>query len=59
MQNLVTYKNLPVKGDFAAGVFLSKAQNPTPPPLTHCTSVLAYSILTTTGKGGELNQREG
>jgi hypothetical protein len=44
----------------AAGVYLSEAQNPIPPPLTHCIRV--YSILIHTGKGGEggeLNQREG
>jgi hypothetical protein len=39
--------------DFAAGVYLSEAQNPiTPPPLhTH--------VYLFTQKGGELNQREG
>jgi hypothetical protein len=44
---------------FAAGVYLSEAQNPIPPPFTHCMRV--YSILIHRGKGGgggELNQRE-
>jgi hypothetical protein len=48
--------------DFAADVYLSEAQDPIPPPLTHC--VCGYSILIHTGKGnggggGGLNQREG
>ena len=34
---------------FAAGVYLSDAQNPTPPPLTHY--INAYKILIHTGKG--------
>jgi hypothetical protein len=43
---------------FAAGAYLSEAQNPKPPlPLKHCIRV--YSILIHRGKGGELNQREG
>ncbi len=49
--------------DFAAGVYLSEAQNPepqTPPPYTLYTCTV-YDILIPTGKGGgrELNQREG
>jgi hypothetical protein len=36
--------------DFAAGVHLSEARNPIPPPLTHCIRV--NSILIHTGKGG-------
>ncbi len=52
--------------DFAAGVFLSEAQNPIPPPppLIHC--IRLYSIQYTYshregwggGGGGEMNQRE-
>jgi hypothetical protein len=34
--------------DFAAGIYLSEAQNPIPPPLTYC--ILVYSILIRTGK---------
>jgi hypothetical protein len=37
--------------DFAAGVYLSEAQNPMHPPYP--------LVLIHTGKGGELNQREG
>ncbi len=36
--------------DFAAGDYLSEAQNPIPPPLTH--GIRVYSILIHTGKGG-------
>ncbi len=32
MQNIVIQKNWPDKGNFAAGVYLSEAQNPIPPP---------------------------
>jgi hypothetical protein len=46
--------------DFMAGVYLSEAQKPIPPPLpiTHC--LLAYSTiyLFTQGRGVGLNQRE-
>jgi hypothetical protein len=40
--------------DFAAGVYLSEAQNPKPPPLTHC--ICVYIVLTYShieGVGGE------
>jgi hypothetical protein len=37
------------KRDFAAGVYMSDAQNPIPPPLTH--SIRVYSILIHIGKG--------
>jgi hypothetical protein len=37
--------------NFAAGVYLSKAQNPIPPPPAHCTRV--YSILILTVKEGK------
>ncbi len=47
--------------DFAAGVYLSEAQDPIPlPPYTLYTCI--HSILIDTGKGGEggeLNQRDG
>jgi hypothetical protein len=43
------------KWSFAAGVYLSKAQNPIPPPLTHVIRVC--SILLLTGKGGEMVRR--
>jgi hypothetical protein len=42
-------KKIDLKRDFAAGVYLSEAQNPIPPPHTHCVRV--YSILIHTGKG--------
>jgi hypothetical protein len=44
-------KNLSVR-DFAAGVYLSEAQNPIPPPLTH--GIRVYSILNHIGKGGRV-----
>ncbi len=52
-------KKIDLLRDFAAGVYLSEAQNPKPSPsLQHC--IREYSILIHTGKGeGELNQREG
>jgi hypothetical protein len=40
--------------DFAAGVYLSEAQNPI--ALTHCIRV--YSILFHTGKGGGVGKSE-
>ncbi len=44
--------------DFAADVYLTEAQKPIPPPLTHCIRVYnTYSHVE--GGGGELNQREG
>jgi hypothetical protein len=47
--------------DFAAGVYLSEAQNPIPPPLTHCIHVCSILIHTRKGggEGGRVNQREG
>jgi hypothetical protein len=55
-------KKIDLERDFAAGVFLSDAQNPIPSlPCTLYTFAL-HSILIYTGKGrrgGELNQREG
>jgi hypothetical protein len=44
-------KKLTCKRDFAAGVYLSEAQNP-----IHCIRV--YRILRKGGSGGEWNQRE-
>jgi hypothetical protein len=44
-----SFKNIDMSRDFAAGVYLSQAQNPIP-PLTHYIRV--YSILIQTGKGG-------
>ncbi len=43
---------------FAAGVYLSEAQHPIRPPLTHCIRVYKYTYLHREG-GEELNQREG
>jgi hypothetical protein len=48
--------------DFAAGVYLSKAENSIPPPPYTLYSIRIFSILIHTGNGGrgeELNQREG
>jgi hypothetical protein len=43
--------------DFAAGAYLSEAQNPMySPRLTHCIRVY---LFTREGGGGDLNQREG
>jgi hypothetical protein len=49
MQNIVIHK-IDMLRDFAAGVYLSEAQNHIPPSLTHCIHV--YKILIHTGKGG-------
>ncbi len=45
--------------DFAAGVYLSEAQNPIPPPLTHCICTCKrYTFYTGKwGKGGGESQR--
>jgi hypothetical protein len=43
-------KKIDLYRDFAAGVYLSEAQKPIIPSLTHCISV--YSIFIYTGKGG-------
>ncbi len=46
--------------DFAAGVYRSEAQNPIPPPLTHCIVYTVYLFAREGGQGRrELNQREG
>jgi hypothetical protein len=56
MQNVVL--KFVLQRDFAAGVYLSEAQNPIPGPLhKHCIRV--YSMIIHMGGGGELNQREG
>jgi hypothetical protein len=37
---------------FAAGVYLSEAQNPIPPPLTYCITVYVCTVyLVTQGRG--------
>jgi hypothetical protein len=47
-----------LKRDFAAGVYLSEAQNPIPPPPLH--PVYMYTVhLFARGEEGEVNQREG
>ncbi len=53
-------KQIYLSRDFAAGVYLSEAQNPIPPPLlTHCNVyTVTYSHMEAE-RGGELNQREG
>jgi hypothetical protein len=38
--------------DFAAGVFLSEAQNPYPTPLTYCILVEVYLFTQRRGMGG-------
>ncbi len=43
-------KQIDLLRDFAVGVYLSEAQNPTPHPYTLYTCI--YSILIHTGKGG-------
>ncbi len=53
-------KKIDLSRDFAAGVYLSEAQNSIPPPLfTQCTVYVYTVCLFTQGRGGELNQREG
>jgi hypothetical protein len=52
-------KQIDLKRDFAAGVYMTKAQNPIPPP-PH--SVYVYTVclvIQARRGGGELNQREG
>ncbi len=54
-------KRWPVR-DFAAGVYLSEAQNLLPPPLYTlytCTYSIVYLFTQGRGEGGELNKREG
>jgi hypothetical protein len=46
-------KKINMSSDFAAGVYLSEAHNPVPPPLTHCVRVYSVLILTGKGEGGE------
>ncbi len=55
-----SYKKIDLLRNFAAGVYLSEAQNPIPPPPLH--TVYVYKVyLFSQGReeGGELNQREG
>jgi hypothetical protein len=50
-------KKLTCKGDFAAGVYLSEAQNPIPLPLhMHC--ILVFSILNLFTKGESVDELE-
>jgi hypothetical protein len=61
MQNII-YKKIYLQGDFAAGIYLSEAQNPiTPPPPYTLHTVYVYPVnLFIRGRGGgRLNQREG
>jgi hypothetical protein len=53
-------KNIDLSRDFAAGVYLSDAQNPipTPPPLHTVYVYTGYLFTKGSGWGGELNQRE-
>jgi hypothetical protein len=51
-------KKLICKGIFWAGVYLSVAQNPTIPILTHCIRVVYTVYLITKGKGGGELTRE-
>jgi hypothetical protein len=52
-------KKLTCKGDFAAGVYLSEAQNPIPPPLTHCIRVFMYRQYTYSPREGREGVRVG
>jgi hypothetical protein len=50
--------------NFAAGVYMSEAQNPIPPPPIHTVYLYTVYLFTTyshgeKGKGVEFNQREG
>ena len=49
-----------MKMDFAAGVYLSEAQNPTHTPRTQYIRVYTMVLIHTgQGRGGGVNQREG
>ena len=51
-------KKMTGKRDFAAGVYLSEALNPIPPPSLHTLHVYKVHLFTQRiGEGGELNQR--
>jgi hypothetical protein len=54
-------KKIDLYRDFPAGVYLSEAQNPaSPPPPFHIVYCVHINIIPIhTGRGGELNQREG
>jgi hypothetical protein len=45
-----SFKKNDLKRDFAVGVYLSEAENPIPPPLTHC--IIVYSIHTYSHREG-------
>ncbi len=47
-------KQVHLQRDFAAGVYLSEAQNPLP-PITHYKRV--YRIITHTGEGGRVESK--
>ncbi len=44
--------------DFAAGVYLSEAQNSIPPPPLHIVYANALYLFTQEGRGGELNREK-
>ncbi len=53
-------KKIDLWRDFAAGVYLSEAQNPMPPLHTeYCTCIQYTYSHREGGGGGEMNQREG
>jgi hypothetical protein len=55
---MLSSKKIDLQRDFAAGAYLSEAQNPYSPPY----NCIVYSIHIHTGRvggGGKLNQREG
>jgi hypothetical protein len=56
-----SYKKIDLEREFAAGGYLSEAQNPIPNTLytLNACTVYRYSFTQGRGEGGELNQREG
>jgi hypothetical protein len=53
-----SYKKLICKRDFAAGVYLSEAENPISPPL-HTVYVYTVYLFTQGRRGEDVNQRYG